>query len=36
MEIIMIYHIDENQKKKKAALGKSVCFLNEVNQLETR
>ena len=34
MEIIMIYHIDEN--KKKAALGKSVCFLNEVNQLETR
>ena len=23
-------------KKKKAALGKSVCFLNEVNQLETR
>ena len=29
------YHIDENQKKK-AALGKSVCFLNEVNQLETR
>ena len=35
MEIIMIYHIDKNQKKK-AALGKSVCFLNEVNQLETR